>query len=276
MAETQRAPTPARRKSAAARAPASDAQVAHKATGLPQPDPSVAAPPAPAWSGNAAQVALQQRLGHRFGQLALLDHALTHRSHGADHNERLEFLGDSVLNAAVADRVYRLLPHVPEGDLSRIRAHLVRQESLHRLALALDLSPHLRLGEGELKSGGAQRASILANALEAIIGAVYLDAGFDAASALVQRLLADVPLDPTQSSLAKDAKTALQEWLQGRRLPVPSYRVVATLGAAHRQTFDVECAVPDRGLAERGLGGSRRAAEQAAAAAMLERLRQTP
>jgi ribonuclease III len=268
-----------RRAPAARRSPAPGSAERAQAAAVPQGRAAVADTLRPdasqAWLGKPALVALQQRLGHRFRRIELLEHALTHRSFSADHNERLEFLGDSVLNAAVADRVYRLLPRVPEGDLSRIRAHLVRQESLHRLAVGVDLSPHLRLGEGELRSGGAQRASILANALEAILGAVYLDAGFDAASALVQRLLADVALDPTQSSLAKDPKTALQEWLQGRRLPVPSYRVVATLGAAHRQTFDVECAVPERGLVERGLGGSRRAAEQAAAAAMLERLRPT-
>jgi len=217
--------------------------------------------------------ALQQRLQHTFADPALLQRALTHRSFAADHNERLEFLGDSVLNLAVADLLYQRLHSLPEGDLSRIRANLVKQDSLHRLAVELGLPAVLRLGEGELRSGGQRRPSILADALEAIIGAVYLDAGYPAAQQLVHRLLRDVEITPQMQASAKDAKTELQEWLQARKLRLPVYRVVGTLGAAHRQTFDVECEVADLNLSERGIGSSRRAGEQAAAAAMLQTLR---
>lgn len=220
--------------------------------------------------------ALQARLRHQFAQPELLARALTHRSFAADHNERLEFLGDAVLNLAVADLLYQRLDKLPEGDLSRIRANLVRQETLHQLAVDLDLPAVLRLGEGEVRSGGARRPSILADALEALIGAVYLDAGFESARALVQRLLGDIEITPQMQAGAKDAKTELQEWLQGRRMRLPVYRVVATLGAAHRQTFDVECEVIDFNLVERGIGASRRAGEQAAAAAMLQTLKTRP
>jgi ribonuclease III len=217
--------------------------------------------------------ALAERLQHRFADPRLLARALTHRSFSAEHNERLEFLGDSVLNLAVSKLLYERLHELPEGDLSRVRASLVRQESLHRIADAIGLSGALRLGEGEARSGGSRRPSILADALEAIVGAVYLDAGFDAAEALVRRLFADVEIRPEMSSAAKDAKTELQEWLQGRKMKLPAYRVAATVGAAHRQTFEVVCDIPDLGLAERGIGPSRRAGEQAAAAAMLQALK---
>jgi len=217
--------------------------------------------------------ALQGRLQHSFADPRLLQQALTHRSFSADHNERLEFLGDSVLNLAVAHLLFRRLPDLPEGDLSRVRANLVKQDTLHRLALQLGLSPLLRLGEGEARSGGPSRPSILADALEALIGAVYLDAGYGPAEALVQRLYAAVEINPRMEAAAKDPKTELQEWLQGHKMKLPLYRVVGTLGAAHKQTFDVECEVADLGLAERGIGGSRRAGEQAAAAAMLIRLK---
>lgn len=216
--------------------------------------------------------ALQKRLQHRFAQPALLLQALTHRSFSADHNERLEFLGDSVLNLAVAHLLYERLNDLPEGDLSRVRASLVKQETLHQLALGLGLSGMLRLGEGELRSGGQKRPSILADALEAILGAVYLDAGYPTAQALVQRIFAHVEITPAQAA-AKDAKTELQEWLQARKMQLPIYRVVGTLGEAHRQTFDVECEVIDLQRSERGIGGSRRAGEQAAATAMLEVLK---
>lgn len=217
--------------------------------------------------------ALQARLKHSFSDTRLLQLALTHRSFSADHNERLEFLGDSVLNLAVSHLLYTRLSALPEGDLSRVRANLVKQDTLHRLALELQLSPLLRLGEGEARSGGPNRPSILADALEALIGAVYLDAGFSAAEALVRRLYESVEINPRMDAVAKDPKTELQEWLQGHKMKLPVYRVVGTLGAAHKQTFDVECAVPDLGLSERGIGGSRRAGEQAAAAAMLIRLK---
>ncbi len=220
-----------------------------------------------------ALFALQERLQHRFSDPALLQRAVTHRSFSADHNERLEFLGDSVLNLAVASLLYVRLDSQPEGDLSRVRANLVKQETLHQLALGLRLSEVLRLGEGEARSGGQKRPSILADALEALIGAVYLDAGYASAEALVLRLFDAVEINPQMQAAAKDAKTALQEWLQGRKMQLPQYRVVATEGAAHRQTFDVECAIGELALAERGLGGSRRAAEQSAATAMLATLK---
>lgn len=218
-------------------------------------------------------IALQARLQHQFSDPALLVRAVTHRSFAADHNERLEFLGDSVLNLAVADLLYLRLRDLPEGDLSRIRANLVKQDTLHQLAEGLGLPEVVRLGEGEVRSGGSRRPSILADALEALIGAVYLDAGYAAAQALVHRLFQDVEINPQMQASAKDAKTELQEWLQGRKYKLPQYRVVGTLGAAHRQTFDVECEVPDLNLSERGIGNSRRAGEQAAAAAMLQILK---
>ena len=216
---------------------------------------------------------LQERLQHRFDNPKLLQRAVTHRSFSADHNERLEFLGDSVLNLSVSGLLYQRLETMPEGDLSRIRANMVKQETLHQLALGLRISEVLRLGEGEARSGGDKRPSILADALEALIGAVYLDAGYTTAEALVHRLFQAVEINPTMQAVAKDPKTELQEWLQGRKMKVPAYRVVATLGAAHRQTFDVECEIPELGLAERGIGGSRRAGEQVAAAAMLTLLK---
>jgi ribonuclease III len=220
-----------------------------------------------------ALAALQDRLQHRFQDPRLLARALTHRSFSAEHNERLEFLGDSVLNLAVAALLYQRLKDQPEGDLSRVRANLVKQDTLHKLAVDLALPGLLRLGEGEARSGGHKRPSILADALEAVIGAVYLDAGYGAAEALVHRLFSSVEIKPEMSAAAKDPKTELQELLQGRRMKVPVYRVVATLGAAHKQTFDVECEVVELGLVERGIGASRRAGEQAAAQAMLMALK---
>ena len=214
-------------------------------------------------------IALQARLQHRFTDPQLLARALTHRSFSADHNERLEFLGDSVLNLAVAALLYDRLKALPEGDLSRGRANLVKQETLHQLAVGLGLPDVIRLGEGESRSGGSRRPSILADALEAVIGAVHLDAGYSAAEALVHRLFQDVEINPTMAATAKDPKTELQEWLQGRKMKLPIYRVVATLGAAHKQTFDVECEISELGTVERGIGASRRAGEQAAASAML-------
>ncbi|MCM2342713.1 ribonuclease III [Rhodoferax sp.] len=224
---------------------------------------------------NPGLVTLQQRLQHQFADPGLLKRALTHRSFSSDHNERLEFLGDSVLGVVVADMLYRRLQNLPEGDLSRVRANLVKQDTLHQLAVSLGLSEVILLGEGEMRSGGQKRPSILADALEAVIGAVYLDANFAAAQALVQRLYQAVQINPEMEAIGKDPKTELQEWLQGRRMKLPSYRVVATLGAAHKQSFDVECEIPELNRAERGIGGSRRAAEQAAATAMLQILKAT-
>jgi ribonuclease-3 len=222
---------------------------------------------------HASLADLQQRLQHVFADPRLLQRAVTHRSFSADHNERLEFLGDSVLNLAVSSLLYERLARLPEGDLSRVRANLVRQETLHQIALRLRLPEVLRLGEGELKSGGLRRPSILADALEALIGAVYLDAGYERAQALVQRLYEGVEITPQMQAAAKDPKTALQEWLQGRKMKLPLYEVVATVGAAHRQSFEVECSIAALGLRARGSGTSRRAAEQAAAAAMLQTLK---
>lgn len=217
--------------------------------------------------------ALQARLQHSFSDPSLLTRAVTHRSFSADHNERLEFLGDSVLNLSVAHLLYERLSSLPEGDLSRIRANLVKQDTLHQLAVDLGLPAVVRLGEGEVRSGGHKRPSILADALEAVLGAVYLDAGYPAAQALVQRLFQAVEINPQMQASAKDPKTELQEWLQGRKMKLPLYRVVATLGVAHKQTFDVECEITELQLVERGIGGSRRAGEQAAAAAMLQTIK---
>lgn len=216
---------------------------------------------------------LQARIGHSFRQPALLGRALTHRSFGADHNERLEFLGDAVLSLAVSSLLFERFAGSDEGDLTRVRAHLVREDSLHRMALQLGLPDVIRLSEGEARGGGAQRASILADALEAVIGAVFLDAGFDAARALVQRLFGEVIAGTEIGNWAKDAKTELQEWLQARRLPVPTYRIAATRGQAHAQTFEVECVVPALGLTQSGEGRSRRQAEQEAARRMLDVLK---
>ncbi len=223
--------------------------------------------------GGSGLGALQTRLGHGFTDARLLQLALTHRSFSSDHYERLEFLGDSVLNLAVSHLLYERLDSLPEGDLSRVRANLVKQDTLHQLAAKLGLSALLRLGEGESRSGGSSRPSILADALEAVIGAVYLDAGYAAAEALVRRLYEAVEINPRMDAASKDPKTELQEWLQGHKMRLPAYRVAGTLGAAHKQTFDVECEVAELGLTERGIGGSRRAGEQAAAAAMLIRLK---
>ena len=222
---------------------------------------------------NDGLIALQRRLQHEFSNVKLLTQALTHRSFSADHNERLEFLGDSVLNLSVADLLYVRLSALPEGDLSRVRANLVKQETLHQLALELNLPEVIRLGEGEARSGGHKRPSILADTLEALIGAVYLDAGFLTAQALVQRLFKAVEINPEMQASGKDPKTELQEWLQARKLNLPLYRVVGTQGAAHKQTFDVECEIIELNFSERGMGGSRRAGEQAAAAAMLQTLK---
>ena len=217
--------------------------------------------------------ALQRRIGHRFSDSRLLVRALTHRSFGTDHNERLEFLGDAVLGLAISGLLFERFAGSDEGDLTRVRAHLVREDSLHRVALQLGLPDVLSLGEGEARGGGAQRPSILADALEALLGATFLDGGFDAARALVEGLFGEVIQNTDVASWTKDAKTELQEWLQARRLPVPSYSIRATRGQAHAQTFEVECAVPALNLTESGEGRSRRVAEQDAARRMLDMLK---
>jgi ribonuclease III len=217
--------------------------------------------------------ALQIRLGYAFRQPGLLQQAVTHRSFSADHYERLEFLGDSVLNLSVAHLLYTQLASLPEGDLSRVRANLVKQDTLHQLAKTLDISTVMRLGEGEKCSGGQNRPSILADVLEAIIGAVYLDGGYTAAQSLVGRLFQQVDIKPDMQAVGKDPKTELQEWLQGRKLALPKYTVVGTSGAAHRQMFEVSCEVTELRQTQQGSGASRRAAEQAAAAALLQILK---
>jgi ribonuclease-3 len=221
---------------------------------------------------DARLTALQQRLGHRFARAELLERALVHRSFGVNHNERLEFLGDSVLNLAVSHLLFERFSGSDEGDLTRVRAHLVREDSLHKAALVLRLAEALQMSEGEARGGGAMRPSILADAMEAIIGAVYLDGGLDAAMGLVRQLFGEVIASTTADSWRKDPKTELQEWLQGRRLPVPTYRIVATHGQAHAQTFDVACEVPSLDLERIGQGRSRRAAEQDAAGQVLDHL----
>jgi ribonuclease-3 len=216
---------------------------------------------------------LEERVGYRFSRPELLERALTHRSHGTSHNERLEFLGDSVLNCVIAAELYERFGELPEGDLSRLRARLVRQEALHQIALELGLGEHLRLGEGEMKSGGSTRPSILADAFEALIGAIFLDGGFasvgDAVKRVYRALLAG--LDP--QDLGKDPKTLLQELLQARRIALPQYAVLATRGAAHSQNFEVECVIPALSVRTTGSGSNRRAAEQEAALRAFERIR---
>ncbi|GAU02395.1 ribonuclease III [Burkholderia stabilis] len=213
---------------------------------------------------------MESRLRYEFRNAELLRQALTHRSHSATHNERLEFLGDSVLNCAVAALLFQRFSKLDEGDLSRVRANLVKQQSLYEIAQALNISDGLRLGEGELRSGGFRRPSILADAFEAIIGAVFLDGGFEAAQGVIKRLYIPIldHIDPR--TLGKDAKTLLQEYLQGHKIALPTYTVVATHGAAHNQQFEVECTVPKLDVKVSGSGASRRAAEQAAAKKALD------
>jgi ribonuclease-3 len=216
--------------------------------------------------------AIERAIGYRFGNPDFLRQALTHRSHGALHNERLEFLGDAILNCTIAILLFDRFGGLREGELSRLRAGLVRQETLHRLAQAMALGDHLLLGEGELKSGGFRRPSILADALEAVFGAVYLDGGIAPAQAVIGRLYGPMlaALDPAKES--KDAKTALQEMLQGGRHALPRYALRAAHGEAHAQEFEVECRIDDLGIVTVGSGGSRRAAEQEAARHAIEAL----
>lgn len=217
---------------------------------------------------------IQQRLAYRFKQPDLLVQALTHRSHGSPHNERLEFLGDSILNCVIAADLYARFARLREGELSRLRASLVRQEALHQLAQGLAIGDWLQLGEGELKSGGFSRPSILADALEAVFGAVFLDGGFEAARGLILGLYADALAQIDLRAEDKDPKTLLQELLQSRRMALPRYSVTGTQGAAHDQRFEVACAIEALGVSVSGSGTSRRAAEQAAARAAFEQVRE--
>lgn len=216
--------------------------------------------------------ALCKQLGYQFTQPALLQRALTHRSYSAAHNERLEFLGDSVLNCAVAKHLYQTYTEIPEGDLSRLRSNLVNQQTLAILAQQLNLGELLLLGEGEVKSGGARRPSILADVLEALFGAVLLDGGFAAAEKVVLGLYVPFIARTDLHALGKDAKTLLQEYLQGRKLPLPQYTVIEIKGEAHAQTFEVECVIEKLKIKARGEGHSRRVAEQVAAEAAYKRI----
>jgi len=216
---------------------------------------------------------LERRLGHQFRDPDLARQALTHRSFGAPHNERLEFLGDSLLNCAVATILYERFPQLPEGDLSRLRAALVNQRSLSEAAVKLGLGDRLRLGEGELKSGGFRRESILADALEALCAALYLDGGLDAARlGMLRWLESGLPNEQLLGEL-KDPKTQLQELLQARGLPLPRYSIESVEGELHAQLFRVRCEVEPLNARAEGEGSSRRRAEQAAAARVLEQFR---
>lgn len=218
---------------------------------------------------------LQNRMGHTFKDIALMEQALTHRSHSSLHNERVEFLGDSILNCVVASLLYKRYPDINEGDLSRVRANLVNQQALFEIAQSLGVSHFLRLGEGELKSGGFRRPSILADALEALFGAIYLDAGFNVAHDVICALYNPILDSVNLTTLGKDAKTLLQEYLQGKKIALPQYNVVATHGAAHNQEFEVECLVPNLDIQVFGTGGNRRAGEQEAAKLALKAAKAT-
>jgi ribonuclease-3 len=219
--------------------------------------------------------ALEERLQYRFQSAELLQQAVTHRSHGIVHNERLEFLGDSVLNCVVAQMLFLKYSRLDEGDLSRLRANLVKQQSLSEIADRLGLSDFLRLGEGEMKSGGFRRPSILADTLEAVFGAVFVDGGFEGARAVIGRFFEPVLKAVDPKTLGKDSKTLLQEYLQAKRLPLPVYTVVETRGAAHNQEFEVECSIPKLEVSVHGSGRSRRGAEQSAAKLALEQAQAT-
>lgn len=215
---------------------------------------------------------LSRLIAYDFKNKSLLAQALTHRSHSGENNERLEFLGDGVLNCVIAHELYQRYPKLPEGDLSRLRAHLVKEPTLGEIARQLKLGDALQLGEGELKTGGWRRQSVLADAMEAIIGAVFIDGGFAAAESLVARLYASLleGLDP--KAIGKDPKSLLQEYLQGKRVDLPEYVVTSIEGEAHCQTFHVSCHIPKLNIKTEGEGTSRRAAEQQAAQLAYEAL----
>jgi ribonuclease III len=226
----------------------------------------------PALKSDELLIWVERSFGYVFAQPALCYAAVTHRSAGADHNERLEFLGDSVLNCSVARLLYEAHPQADEGALSRLRATLVSGETLAQIAAELGLGEHLRLGAGELKTGGFRRASILADALEALLGAIFLDAGFDAAAAAVARIIGMRLSGLPAADTLKDPKTRLQEALQAHGLALPVYTLTAVAGDPHAQSFTVSCEVPILGLNAVGEAGSRRRAEQLAAAKLLELL----
>jgi ribonuclease III len=215
---------------------------------------------------------LQTRIGYNFTQPELLQQALTHRSFSGNNNERLEFLGDSVLNFIIAHQLFNLFSDLPEGDLSRLRAKLVKEASLAEIATSLHLGDALKLGEGELKSAGWRRPSILADALEAIVGAVYLDGGFSAAEQVVALLYRETLTTIDPKAIDKDAKSQLQEYLQSKKMDLPEYQVVTIEGEAHAQTFTVQCFIQKLKLTTTGIGTSRRVAEQQAAKLAMEKI----
>jgi ribonuclease III len=219
---------------------------------------------------------LQSKLGYEFRQQPLLFQALTHRSFGQPNNERFEFLGDSILNCVVASMLFDQYGKLDEGDLSRLRSNLVKQQTLYEIAQNLSLGTIMKMGDGEQKSGGQRRPSMLADCVEAIFGAVFLDAGFDVAARVIKQQYEPILRSMNPNTLGKDAKTLLQEHLQGRKVPLPVYAVVATYGAAHNQMFEVECSIPKLDVKVLGSGGSRRAAEQAAAKTALSLALQVP
>ena len=219
-----------------------------------------------------SQTSLQFLAGYRFKEASLLARALTHRSFGSDNNERLEFLGDSVLGMVVSTLLYRRFPEAEEGQLTRMRARLVRKESLDRIARRYQLGEALSLGPGALRSGGSNQASILADALEALIGAFYLDAGLAQTETMIESLLGEELSKIDPQDLAKDPKTTLQEHLQDKGLPLPRYRVKTVTGEAHQPRFQVECVLGNQDFCFQGEGSSRRSAEQDAARRALEEL----
>lgn len=218
---------------------------------------------------------LDETLHYQFDDAMLLQQALTHRSASRNNNERLEFLGDAVLDFVISEAVYRLRPFADEGDLSKLRASLVNDESLASLAAGLGVGDHLILGSGEMKSGGHRRESILADALEAIFGAVFLDRGFDESRTVIERVFEERLLTLPDVKELRDAKTRLQEWLQKRKFDLPVYELVNVSGQDHDQMFTVSCAVSHKSVTTQGQASSRRKAEQAAAEAMLEKIRGT-
>jgi ribonuclease III len=217
-------------------------------------------------------LSLEAAIGYTFREPRLLREALTHRSFGTPHNERLEFIGDGVLNCTIALALFERFPELPEGQLSRMRANLVSQPALHSLAQRLDIPQHIRIGEGEEKSGGRERPSMLADALEAVFGAILLDSGFDAAKTTINRLYVQRISQVNPREGGKDAKTRLQELMQSKHLPLPVYAVDRVDGEAHAQMFTVRCAIQHENQEATGRGPSRRAAEQMAAAAVLNKL----
>lgn len=218
---------------------------------------------------------LCRQIGYQFAQPQLLQRALTHRSHSTAHYERLEFLGDSVLNCAVTKYLYEHYPDSPEGDLSRLRSNLVNQQTLSTLAQGLHLGELLLLGDGERKSAGFRRPSILADAMEALFGAIFVDGGFSAAEQAVLRLYVPFIAQTDVNDLGKDAKTQLQEYLQARKLALPKYTVVERQGESHAQVFVIECGIAQLNVTTRGEGSSRRIAEQVAAEAAYNLLNKT-